>query len=554
MPDPLDVTPIHDLAVIGAGVNGLGIAQDAALRSLDVVLVEQDDICSGVSAWSGRLIHGGLRYLEHRDFGLVRESLLERERLFRLAPHLVQSVPLMMPLYRHNRRPAWLVRVGMIAYDILSFKKSPPRHRILSRRETLERFPGLSLDGLTGAALFYEGQVELAERLCVELAVDARQAGADIRTHLRVDGPLTGTPPAFQCTNTLTGGREQIRARVVLNVAGPWIDGVLRADGVPTQPRLNGGTKGSHVVVDPFPGAPRDIVYYESRRDGRLVLVIPWLGRYLIGTTDIRFEDDPADARCDIGEAEYLLEEVNQLIPQANLGLGDVLFTYSGVRPLPYKPDSTESSVPRSHVLFDHDPDGLPGWVTVVGGKLTTYRQLAEEAVDLVFQRLDRKAPPCPTRDRPLPGSGDGDPSGLADRLAGSTGMPRRTAGRLARLYGVRAEEVWRLTAADAALAEVLDQGSGLIGAEVLFALQHELAVTLTDVLARRVLVAFERDHGLGSLEQIATMAATCAGWSDERRQQEIAAYRRWLDHLAVPDASGPRSVSFGAEPARAGR
>lgn len=549
---PLEVTPIHDLAVIGAGVNGLGIAQDAALRRLDVVLVEQDDICSGVSAWSGRLVHGGLRYLEQRDVGLVRESLLERERLFRLAPHLVRAVPMLMPLYRHNRRPAWLVRLGMIAYDILSFGKSPPRHRILSRRGILERVPGLSPDGLTGAALFYEGQVELAERLCVELAVDAQRAGADIRTHLRADGPLTGTPPAFECTNTVTGERELIRARVVLNVAGPWIDRVLRADGVPTQPRLNGGTKGSHVVVDPFPGAPRDIVYYESRRDGRLVLVIPWLGRYLIGTTDVRFEDDPGDARCDIGEAEYLMEEVNQLIPQANLGLGDILFTYSGVRPLPYAPESAESSVTRSHVLFDHDPEGLPGWVTVVGGKLTTYRQLSEDAVDLVFRRLGRKAPPCPTRDRPLPGSGD--PAGLIDELVGSTGMSRSTAGRLALLYGARAEEVWQLTAADPALAEVLDEASGLIGAEVSFALRHELAVTLTDVLARRVLVAFEPDHGLGSLEQIATVAATCAGWSDERREQEIAGYRRWLDHLAIPDAGGPRSVSFGAEPSRAGR
>lgn len=545
---------MHDLAVIGAGVNGLGIAQDAALRGLDVVLVEQDDICSGVSAWSGRLVHGGLRYLEHRDVGLVRESLLERERLFRLAPHLVRAVPMIMPLYRHNRRPAWLVRVGMIAYDILSFGKSQPRHRVLSRSETLERVPGLSPDGLTGAALFYEGQVELAERLCVELAVDARRAGADIRTHVRADGPVVGTPPAFLCTDTLTREREQIRARVVLNVAGPWIDRVVRADGVPTQPRLNGGTKGSHVIVDPFPGAPQDIVYYESRRDGRLVLVIPWLGRYLIGTTDIRFEDDPADARCDIGEAEYLLEEVNQLIPEANLHVGDILFTYSGVRPLPYTPDSAESSVPRTHVLFDHASEGLPGWVTVVGGKLTTYRQLAEDAVDLVVERLDRKTLACPTRDRPFPGSGDRDPSGLVDELAGSTGIPRPIAGRLARLYGFRAEEVWRLTEADPSLGEVLEQGSGLIGAEVVFALRHELAVTLTDVLARRVLVAFEPGHGLAALEQIAAVAAASAGWSDERREQEIEGYRRWLEHLAIPDVRGPRSVSFGAEPARVGR
>ena len=179
----------YDLVVVGAGINGVGIAQDAALRGLRVVLLEQEDVCSGVSAWSGRLVHGGLRYLEQYDVRLVRESLRERERLFRLAPHLVRPVPLMMPFYRRNTRPRWLVRLGMITYDVLSWDKSPPRHRILSAQEARERFTGMATEGMTGAALFYDGQVELAERLCVELAVDARDNGAEIRTHTRVDAP-----------------------------------------------------------------------------------------------------------------------------------------------------------------------------------------------------------------------------------------------------------------------------------------------------------------------------------------------------------------------------
>lgn len=541
---------VHDLLVIGAGVNGLGVAQDAALRGLDVVLLEQQDICSGVSAWSGRLVHGGLRYLEQRDVRLVRESLRERERLFRLAPHLVHPVPLMIPLYRHNRRPAWLIRIGMLTYDLLSYDKSPPRHRMLSRQQTLQRWPSLSPDGLVGAALFYDGQLEYAERLCVELAVDAREAGAQIRTHCRVDAPLTGLGhPAVQYTDMITGEPGQVRARVVLNVAGPWIDRVLRGAGAPPQPRLNGGTKGSHLVVPPFPGAPEDVVYYESRRDGRLVLVIPWMGRYLIGTTDIRFEQDPDEARCDIGEAEYLLQEVNQLIPSARLTLEDVLFTYSGVRPLPYSPVGSESSLPRSHTLFDHTSSGLPGWITVVGGKLTTYRQLAEEAVDLVFRRLDRRPPPSGTRARRLPGAGDGSPLERADQLARSADVPQATALRLTRLYGSRAAQVWRLTEEEPELGSVLDDGSGLIGAEIAFALREDLAVTLTDIVARRVLLAFEPGHGQASLERIATVAARCAGWSNDRVLAEIAEYRRWSRRLAVPDAGGPRSVSFGAQP-----
>lgn len=532
----------YDLVVVGAGINGVGIAQDAALRGLRVVLLEQEDVCSGVSAWSGRLVHGGLRYLEQYDVRLVRESLRERERLFRLAPHLVRPVPLMMPFYRRNTRPRWLVRLGMITYDVLSWDKSPPRHRILSAQEARERFTGMATEGMTGAALFYDGQVELAERLCVELAVDARDNGAEIRTHTRVDAPLVedGRVVGVRCTDVLSGAAHEVRGSVVYNVAGPWIDRVLsRTDR--GQPRLNGGTKGSHLVVDPFPGAPEDVVYYESQRDGRLVLVIPWLGRYLIGTTDIRFEQDPSEARCDIGEEEYLLEEVNALVPGAGLTPADVLYTYSGVRPLPYAPDKAESSVTRSHVLHDHAGTGLPGLVTVVGGKLTTYRQLAQDAVDDVFRRLGRTAPPCPTKSRPLPGARQ---AGGAETLVP---LPEATVQRLARFYGSRAGRVRELAARNPAWAAVVHEPSGLLAAELVLAVEEDLAVTLTDVLARRVLLAFEPGHGLEVVEEAAGVLGDHLGWDDDRRAAEIAGYRTWLERLAVPDESGPRSATFGA-------
>ena len=536
------VASAYDVVVIGAGINGVGIAQDAALRGLTVLLLEQDDICSGVSAWSGRLVHGGLRYLEHYDFRLVRESLRERERLFRLAPHLVKPVPLMVPFYRQNKRPAWLLRLGMIAYDVLSWDKSPPRHRILSAAQARGRFAGMSTAGLSGAAVFYDGQVELAERLCVEIAVDARDSGAQVRTHTRVDGLLVeqGRVVGVRYTDRLTEEQGEVRAGVVLNVAGPWIDQILAE--VPAQPRLNGGTKGSHLVVAAFPGAPQDVVYYESQRDGRLVLVIPWMDRYLIGTTDIRFEEDPGEARCDIGEAEYLLEEVNTLIPGADLQLSDVLFTYSGVRPLPYEPGKSESSISRSHVLYDHGQNGLPGLVTVVGGKLTTYRQLAEEAVDDVFTRLARTSPPCSTRTRPLPGAAAPPAAPPAPGL-----LSPQTTRRLTRLYGGRAHLVHALAASSPELATILHEPSGLVAAELIFAVDEDLAVTLTDVLARRVLLAFETGHGLDVVDAAARVLGDHLGWGADRRDAEVAAYRGWLGHLAVPDASGTRSVSFGA-------
>jgi glycerol-3-phosphate dehydrogenase len=537
-----------DVIVVGAGINGVGIAQDAALRGLRVALLEQDDLCSGVSAWSGRLVHGGLRYLEQYDFGLVHESLTERERLFRLAPHLVKPVPLMVPIYKHNRRPGWMVELGMIAYDTLSLRKTPPTHRFLTRARTERRFGGASTDGLSGSVVFYDGQVEAAERLCVELAVDAQAAGAIIATKMRVDAPLleNGRVVGVRATDRLTGEQIEVRAPLVYNVAGAAIDRLLAGDGVPPQPRLNGGTKGSHLIVDPFPGAPTDVVYYESRLDGRLVLIIPWAGRYMIGTTDIRFDGDPDDARCDIGEVDYLLGEVNALIPQAKLTLDDVLYTFSGVRPLPYVPDKAESSVPRSHVLHDHTDTGLPGLVTVVGGKLTTYRQLAEDAVDDAFGRLGRTAPACPTRKRRYLGAQMVDVPTLTAALKARTGLPDAQVKRLVDLYGSRAFHVWQLAEQDPKLRTVIHP-SGVMAAELIFAVDTDLARSLTDVFARRVLLAFEPGHALESVDEAAALLAEHLGWDDDAVTAQIGDYQRWLDKLAVPDPSGPRSESFGA-------
>lgn len=532
-----DLTIPFDLVVVGAGINGLGIARDAAARGLRVALLEQDDICSGVSAWSGRLVHGGLRYLEHRDFRLVRESLRERERLFRLAPHLVKPLRLITPLYAHNKRPAWMIRLGMVVYDVLSFDKKTGRHEVLDLEDTRRRFPGIAEPGLKGAVVFTDGQVEYAERLCVEVAVAAAGDGAVIRTKARVEEPVLrdGRMAGVRFRDTTTGELHEVRAPVVLNVAGPWIDRVLRR-GAPPQPRLNGGTKGSHLIVDPFPGAPDDVVYYESKTDSRLVLVIPWMGRYLIGTTDVRFDEDPDEARCDDDEMTYLLGEVNQLIPQAGLTPDDVLFTYSGVRPLPYAPDVDEWEIPRTHVLHDHAPD-LPGFVTVVGGKLTTYRQLAEEAVDETFERLGRKSPRCVTANLPLPGVvGDLDE---VRRFLSARGLAPRTADRLVALYGGRALDVVAVGEHDAALLEVLHEATGALAAELVFAVRHEFARTLTDVLARRVLLAFEPGHGLEVAERAAALLGERLGWDADRQAAELAEYRGWLTRLAVPGRGG---------------
>lgn len=539
-----------DVIIIGGGVNGVGIAQEAALQGYRTLLLEQDDLCSGVSAWSGRLAHGGLRYLEHFDFALVRESLLERERLVKNAPHLAKHVPWIMPVYKHNKRGGLLVRMGMILFDILSFDKSAPRHKFLSRKKVLKMFSAIETDGLKGGFHYWDGQIELAERLCIELALDAQAHGAQIRTHSRVEAPVfTGAKvTGVTYTDLITGKTHSAHAPVVYNVAGPWIDRVLTQDAkFPTQPRLNGGTKGSHLIVNPFPGAPKEVIYYETRTDGRLILVIPWLGKYMLGTTDIRWEHDPDDARCDIGELEYLLREVNALIPEANLTIGDVLYTYSGVRPLPYEPEKDESAVTRTHILFDHKNNGAEGLVTVVGGKLTTFRQLAEDAVSDLNKRLNRKKTKSLTRNRKLPGAHFHDIESLTSELI-NQGAPTNVANRLVRIYGSRSLEIWNIIELDPSAIEAIDNSIGLTRAEIEYVLVEEFPKTLADLMARRLILAFEDGHGLNVVEKIAEIAAGKLGWSSVEISRQIEGYKTWLDHLAIPDVNGPRSTHFGAK------
>jgi glycerol-3-phosphate dehydrogenase len=539
-----------DLIVIGGGINGVGITREAALHGYRVLLIEQDDICSGVSAWSGRLAHGGLRYLEHYDFALVRESLLERERLIKNAPHLAKPVPWIMPVYKHNKRGRLIVRAGMTLFDILSFDKTSPTHRYWNRKKTVAKVPGIETLGLKGAFHYWDGQIELAERLCIENCLDALKHGAVIKTHARVETPIMkgDTLRGVTYHDTLTGEEHTAYAPVIYNVAGPWIDRVfMETRGIQKQPRLNGGTKGSHLIVNPFPGAPKEVVYYETRRDGRLILLVPWLGKYMIGTTDIRWEEDPNDARCDIGELEYLIGEVNALIPEAKLTANDVLYTYSGVRPLPYEPEKNESAVTRTHILYDHTKNGINGLVTVVGGKLVTARQLSEDAVVDLNKRFKRVGNKKATRNRKLPGGHFKSIDQLIAELI-KLSAPQVVAQRLANIYGSRAHDIWEMVKQNPSATKLIEAHIGVTRAEVEFVITEEFPRTLTDLMARRLVMAFEAGHGLNVVEEIAAIMAEKLGWSTTEISDQIAGYKKWLDHLAIPDENGPRSTNFGAK------
>jgi glycerol-3-phosphate dehydrogenase len=390
-----------------------------------------------------------------------------------------------------------------------------------------------------------DGQIVWSERLCVETVLTAHYDGAVIRTHAAVDGLLmeNGRVRGVRYTDTLTGERYELHGRLVINAAGPWVDAVLRETGSGSSEQLIGGTKGSHLIVDPFPGAPSDVVYYESQKDGRLILVVPWGRRYLIGTTDIRIDGDPGEARADEEEVDYLLSQTNRLIPGANLTPDDVLFTYSGVRPLPYVPDQSEGSVPRSHVIHDHAPE-IRGLLSIIGGKLTTYRNLGEEAVDKVFTLFGRKPPRCVTKYLPLPGAKVADLSHFREEFAKATDLPEPIVDRLVEVYGVRATDVWKTGYDSPELLEPFDEDMGAIGAELVFAFKKEFARTLTDALMRRTMVGLGADSGLDSVERAAQILARHLDWSSDRVTEEIEAYRRYVRRFAVPGREEAMSSS----------
>ncbi|MCW2804559.1 MAG: Glycerol-3-phosphate dehydrogenase [Propionibacteriaceae bacterium] len=527
-----------DLIVIGGGANGCGIAWDAALRGLRVLLLEKEDFGWATSAWNSRLIHGGLKYLEKYDVRLVRESLREREWMLGAAPHLVTPLRFVLPFYARNAHPKAVLRTGLIAYDVLSYDKSTPRHRIHSAAQTRQLIPGIDSDGLQGSGTYYDGQVPYAERLVVEIALGAAAAGATVLNHARVSRLLVegGAARGVEFVDTTTGDTHTAYAPAVVNSAGPWVDAVLAGLGTQRAPMM-GGTKGTHLVVDPFPGAPLDsAMYYEALTDGRPMMIIPWLGRYIIGATDVRFEGDLDTASIDQEELRYILHETNRIIPGANLSADDVLWSYTGVRPLPYQASGPTGDITRRHIVHHHSGDAdrpLAGLFSVIGGKLTTFRALAEHVVDDVLrQGRFRTKRPCPTKLHRLPGAQTADLDRFTAEFRRTSMLPEATGERLLALYGTRAGEIQTLAVQDPNLALPVGDVPGLIAAEIAYSVHVEDAVTLTDVVARRIMTGIGGDLGLSSLGPVAEAVAAQAGWSAERMDREVADYHRYIAKL----------------------
>ena len=515
-----------DVAVIGAGINGLAIAREAARRGRSVLLIDQDDLGARTSAIATRLIHGGLKYLERLEIALVYESIRERNILLKRAPHLVHHYPMLIPFAKGNSRPGWLLSCGLMLHDVLSIGKPLPWSRIVAGKRMRRDYPSLAAGGVKWGGLFHDANVPVTERLCVELAIDAQSHGATVLTHSRVESLVRkdGRIAGIRYRDRIDGESKRVDAKFVVNVAGPWVDDILDFAGA--HDRQIGPTKGSHLVVDAFPGAPRTCIFFESPDDARPMFVLPWEGKYMIGTTDLPYDGSIDEIVIDDDEIAYLLRAVNGLIPAARLTPEDVLWSYSGVRPLPYVADLDDpSKVSRDHEIIVHDGDRT-GLVTIIGGKFTTHRALGELVARRIEKALGRRPGVSPTREADLPGAPGGDWAAFRNGYIAASVLDRATATRLVDLYGARAAAVERLTVEHPALAAVVDPDTGAIAAEAVHAVVDEGAHTLEDVVVRRMAVALNRDVGLTAAPAVADVLVEHAGWTRDRADAELDRYR----------------------------
>ena len=513
----------YDLAVIGGGIIGTGIARDAAMRGIKTLLIDKEDYSYGTTSSSSRLIHGGLRYLRQLEFGLVRQDMREREVLLKIAPHLVHPLPFLMPI--DSLKDRFIMMAGMRLYDIVSFDKSLPSYHYFSREETLRMEPELKIRNLRGSYLFYDCQIPFAERLCLENVLSADEQGASVLNHARLAGVVRegNTVTGIDVEDMLSGETQRVETRLAVNAAGPWMDIVHDMLGAHSTPMLR-RTKGIHLLT---PQISNNALVLFSSADGRLFFVIPWEGYSLIGTTDTDYDEDSDTVAADRDDTEYLLKEVRNAFP--GLKEADIHYTAAGLRALAGKPGGSASNVSRGHRIIDYEKtDGLHGFLSVIGGKITGFRAIAEEVTDLAAKKLDIHVR-CTTAGTPLPGS----PALKAEELeeaAVESGLSPDTIGHLNNLYGSRLREVLELAAGDERGKRQICPHTGDITAQVWHAVEKEQARTPGDFLLRRSFAGLASCLGLDAVETVAEEMGNLLHWDNAEKQRQIKEYRSYTN------------------------
>jgi glycerol-3-phosphate dehydrogenase len=535
--------PLNDqhfqVVVIGGGINGVAVARQCARAGKHTLLVEQSDFASGVTSRSTRIIHGGLRYLEHGEIDLVRESLREREKLLRERSHLVHPMHFLLLLNETSQRSAMKVRAGLWLYQRIAGKQ-PREDPTEMESKRLER----ALDAGHRWSFFnYEdGQCEFPERLVAEWLMEAVDAGAVVRNHmeaLAVD-VAHGRARGVLLRDQITGRDARVDAGWVINCSGPWADRVCQRSAIRMAKPMVGGVRGSHIVLPRFPGSPSAALYTEAV-DGRPIFVLPWNDQILVGTTEVADNGDPAKTVPSPEEIAYLLRSVAQLFPKAKISAQSVKHAFAGIRPLPYSPDDRPSAVTRRHILHDHTEDGAAHMLSVIGGKLTTAASLARECarkIGLNFAEPNTVAVgPGPALDPLL------DDAVLEIARIGA--VSEETARGMVEWHGKRAPDIARMALVSAELRAPICPHTSHVVAEVAEAYRRECAVTLGDVLLRRVPVALGACWSESCSREAALRIGAVLGWNEqtmganlENFETERSAFLRPVGHAAALEAA----------------
>ncbi len=520
-----------DVVIVGGGMAGAGAARDLALRGVSVALVDKGDFAAATTTASSKLIHGGLRYLELFDFGLVRESLTERERLHRLAPHLVRPLPFLVPIYRDSSRGLIKVRLGLTLYDWLTPGRDRERYRVLRAVDALALEPAIRSDDLRGAGYYFDDLLVFPERLCLENLLSACRHGARAFNYVEVEEVTRdrrGGVAGVTARDLLTGKVATLGARVVVNATGPWVDELRARAGVTDRGRhILRRTKGIHCLL------PRmtDRAIYHSTSDDRMIFVIPWREFSLVGTTDTDFDGDLDRLWATRDEVDYLLGEVRKALPDPRVRASEVAYTYAGVRPLSYEEGTRESEVSRAHKIVA-EADGR--FLSITGTKLTCFRSLAEELGDAIVRTLGRRAP---GRTAELTLDGADEEAGRVEARAwmdvsgelAASGLGRDTLETLVATYGRGYPRVVDLAGKVAGGGERLCPSNPEIVAQLHQAVQEELTVSLQDFLLRRTGIGTSRCQGLDCAQPIAERMARLLAWSPRRLSAELEAYHAYV-------------------------
>jgi glycerol-3-phosphate dehydrogenase len=527
-----------DVIVIGGGINGAAIARECARRGKRALLLEQHDFASGTTSRSTRIIHGGLRYLEHGELGLVRESLRERERLLRERSHLVRPMTFLLAL-SNDRHSAMAIRAGLWLYGAMAGHHGTAALRAGDLERLLD-------SGQTWSIFHYDdAQCEFPERLVAEWLREAMRYGAVTRNYTRAIGIETafGEVRGVIARDLLNHSEARIDAEFIINASGPWADQVCASAMMRVEGQLVGGIRGTHLLLPMFPGMPDSAVYTEAS-DGRPIFLVPWNKRLLVGTTEVRDDSDPSHTQPAPEEIEYLFGSVRKLFPSMPLEWNDVECAFAGVRPLPYSPDNKPSAITRRHKLHDHAADGAKGMITVVGGKLTTAASLARECARAIGLRVSDDE--ILVAAAPRANSIESALREWARQVASLAGVPEASARAIAEWHGRSAMCIARTASTDERLRRPLCPHSDHIVAEAVEAVEHEGAMRLADILLRRVPVALSACWSGDCTRIAARRIGAVLGWDEERLalEMEVAEEERaaFLRPVRQPTASAERA------------